>query len=35
MDMINNDFNEKIRDGLAAMDRAILATDAADIAANV
>jgi glycerol-3-phosphate acyltransferase PlsX len=33
MDMINNDFNDKIKVLLAAMDRAILASDLAD--ANV
>jgi glycerol-3-phosphate acyltransferase PlsX len=33
MDMITNDFNDKIKAGLAAMDRAILASDLAD--ANV
>jgi len=35
MDMITNDFNDKIRAGLAAMDRAILASDVAEIPANV
>ncbi len=34
MDMITNDFNDKIRDGLAAMDRAILATNAAEVVVN-
>jgi glycerol-3-phosphate acyltransferase PlsX len=34
MDMITNDFNDKIRDGLAAMDRAILATDVAEVTAS-
>jgi glycerol-3-phosphate acyltransferase PlsX len=29
MDMITNDFNKRIAEGLAAMDRAILATDLA------
>jgi glycerol-3-phosphate acyltransferase PlsX len=29
MDMIGNDFNQRIRDGLAAMDRAILASEPA------
>jgi hypothetical protein len=29
MDMIVNDFNKRIGEGLAAMDRAILATEAA------
>lgn len=31
MDMISHDFNLKISDGLAAMDRAILASDTADV----
>jgi glycerol-3-phosphate acyltransferase PlsX len=34
LDMITNDFNEKIKVGLAAMDRAILATDVTEVPVN-